>query len=494
MLLGRKRLLVLGGCALFFVGGSLLIFVAGLLWLFFGSPSPSQALKSVLLKANSGDYSVANKELSSEAKNALGSGVVSQAIWDDITKKGSITKVEILKEEIRGEGATVRFKLLYKDGSVFEGEEKLLKEDGKWKLSLVQILQGRLFDQRVDKPTEPEKDRAWNPDRVGDKPKDPGQNRASNPEPKPPAQKPSDVVHIDSFLGISFDFKAYAMSDANRVKVIDLETGKELASPKWDRDWGLPRSATFGNGVIAVVTGRDVSGESVKVFSRKTGELEQNVRGQVDGAAFTADGRFLAITEFRPGNGYHLVLRDVQGKKTVAEFDLGSNGYCSLAAAGKHVAACESRDAQITVVEAETGKAVMKLKSEGFRKRKEFGGGRMPLAVSQAGNLIACEAEDTVVLYDIDGGKVVHKLEGHLDVVRAVAFSPNGEIVATAAKDKTIRFWNVTEGKEVHAIKNLPSSGSELVFCTDGKRIAIVYREDEFRGARKAEIRSVEPK
>src|SRR5262249_29001237 len=203
---------------------------------------------------------------------------------------------------------------------------------------------------------------------------------------------------------------------------------------------------------------------------------------------------FLAITEFRPGNGYYLVLRDVQGKKMVAEWRLGSNGYCSLAVARKHVAAYEANDDRITVVETETGKAGKTLKYGSFRKRQEFSGARMPLAISPAGNLIACEAEDAVVLYDIDGGKDIHRLEGHLDIVRAIAFSPNGDIVATSAKDKTIRFWNVKEKKEIHTIKNLPSSASELIFSPDGKRIVAVYGDGGFRGARSAEIRSVELK
>src|SRR5262249_17255739 len=90
--------------------------------------------------------------------------------------------------------------------------------------------------------------------------------------------------------------------------------------------------------------------------------------------------------------GYHLILRDIQGKKTIAELRLGSNGYCSLAVMGNRVAAYESRDDRITVVEAETGTAVKRLNSGDFRKRKEFAGGQMPLAISPAGNLIACEA------------------------------------------------------------------------------------------------------
>jgi WD40 repeat protein len=230
---------------------------------------------------------------------------------------------------------------------------------------------------------------------------------------------------------------------------------------------------------------------SVKVFSRETGELEQNIRGQINGAAFTADGRFLAFTEFRPSDGYYLVLRDIQEKKTVAEWRLGGSGYCSLAVARTHVVAYESDDDQITVIDVKTRRVVETLKSESVRKRKEFARGQMPLAISPTGNLIASAAEDAVVLDDINGRKNIYKLEGHLDIVRAIAFSPNEEIIATSAKDKTVRFWNVKERKEVHSIKNLPTSASELIISPEDKRIAIVYGEDG-RGARSAEIRNVE--
>jgi WD40 repeat protein len=153
------------------------------------------------------------------------------------------------------------------------------------------------------------------------------------------------------------------------------------------------------------------------------------------------------------------------------------------------VAAYESESDQVTIVEAETGTVVKEFESATFR-RKEFGEGPMQLAISPTGNLIACGAEDALVLYDIDGGKVVQKLEGHLDVVRAVPFFSNGKTVASAAKDKTIRFWSVKEGKEDNAAKNFPAGASELVLSADGKRIAVVYRDDECHGA---EIRRVEP-
>jgi WD40 repeat protein len=109
----------------------------------------------------------------------------------------------------------------------------------------------------------------------------------------------------------------------------------------------------------------------------------------------------------------------------------------------------------------------------------------MPFAVSPAGKLIAFGTEDVVILCEIDAGKVAHNLEGHLDAVRAIAFSPNGELVASCSRDKTVRFWSVEQGKQVHAIKNVPADASQLLFSSDGRRIAIVH-------GRNADIRSAE--
>ncbi|HBI41968.1 MAG TPA: hypothetical protein DDY78_03800 [Planctomycetales bacterium] len=353
-------------------------------------------------------------------------------------------------------------------------------------------------DARKPAPAAPNPDPkppAPQPSPKADKPTEPAKDHPANSDPKPPAPKPADVVGIEGLIGISPDLKVYAdfktlAADTGGLgfKVVDLETGKSLPSPKWDRDWGWPSSAAFAEDVIAVVTGK-VSFDAVKIFSRKTGELEQNVHGeQISGAAFTPDGRFLAITEFRPPYQY-LVLRDIQGKKTIADLPLGGAGYCSLAVTGNRVAAYESQSGQLTVVEAATGKLVKTIKTEEFRKSSGSDHAEPPLAISPEGNLLAFEAEDSVLLYDIAKGKVAHKLEGHLDTVQAVAFSPNGETVASAAKDKTIRFWNVKEGKEVKAIKDLPAGASKLIFSADGKKIAVVYHNR--LKPTNAEIRSV---
>jgi WD40 repeat protein len=67
-------------------------------------------------------------------------------------------------------------------------------------------------------------------------------------------------------------------------------------------------------------------------------------------------------------------------------------------------------------------------------------------------------------------GQVIAKLEGHSDVVRSAAFSPDGQRVVTASYDHTARVWNAATGQ---VIAKLEGSGSifSAAFSPDGQRI-----------------------
>ena len=52
----------------------------------------------------------------------------------EIKKKGGIKAIDIIKEEITGDTATVTHIVKYGNGSTDEDSSKLTKQDGKWKL------------------------------------------------------------------------------------------------------------------------------------------------------------------------------------------------------------------------------------------------------------------------------------------------------------------------------------------------------------------------
>lgn len=105
------------------------------------SKSPSDTVVAAYMAANEGKYSEAEAYISSEVLNAMKGGrrVLAggmKALCDEATRNGTIERIEILREEVRGEGATVYYRLHFEDGSKKESDQDLIKENGVWKMTI----------------------------------------------------------------------------------------------------------------------------------------------------------------------------------------------------------------------------------------------------------------------------------------------------------------------------------------------------------------------
>jgi WD40 repeat protein len=73
------------------------------------------------------------------------------------------------------------------------------------------------------------------------------------------------------------------------------------------------------------------------------------------------------------------------------------------------------------------------------------------VAFSPDGQTLASASYDqTVQVWDITGDAPTRRatLEGHTFVVTSVAFSPDGHTLASASKDGTIRLWGIPGNDE----------------------------------------------
>ena len=93
------------------------------------------------------------------------------------------------------------------------------------------------------------------------------------------------------------------------------------------------------------------------------------------------------------------------------------------------------------------------------------------IAYSPDGKLLA-EGDRNVRLWDPHTGKLVRELKGHAQSARAVAFRPDGRVIATGGHDKTVRLWDPATGAELLKIEGHSDSVLALAFSPDGKLLA----------------------
>ena len=104
---------------------------------------------------------------------------------------------------------------------------------------------------------------------------------------------------------------------------------------------------------------------------------------------------------------------------------------------------------------------------------KEYEDGVLCVALSPDGNTIALASRDkTIRLWDRASAKEIAVLKGHEEWVKSVAFSPDGNTIASGSYDKTIRLWNRASAKEIAVLKGHEGGVSCVAFSPDGNIIA----------------------
>lgn len=279
-----------------------------------------------------------------------------------------------------------------------------------------------------------------------------------------------------------------AGSGYNGVILWDAATGKEVRRI----DPPVGDFVAFAPDGKTLATARNwQQGEAsgvVQLWDVATGKLTGQLKGDgnlIRCIAFAPDGKRLAAhSQWGTAQPGAVRVWEVATGKELLRIPTNSAGHTiAFAPDGKLLAF----DVEYTIrlCRADTGKELFKL--EGHQQvisaRGTTSGYLNALTFSPNGKRLASASCDNMArLWDVDTGKTLQVLEGHVGFVNAVAFFPDGITLATAGEDGTIRCWDPATGKQrsqiqAHGIGKRDDGDRRmdvfgLSFSPDGKRLA----------------------
>ncbi|MFC1706296.1 MFS transporter [Planctomycetota bacterium] len=260
------------------------------------------------------------------------------------------------------------------------------------------------------------------------------------------------------------------------IRVWDVKTGKMVSSLEGHK--GAVRSIDLTADGKRLVSGG--SDKTIRLWDLETGEQQYELKGHkgaVTHVSITPDGRFLASAstekEVRLWDIGRVRSLEAQPAHGIAGLTFSPDGSTLATAGGVYVYTFDAATGeQIRKPDVATGK---------FRCQT---GKFSCLAMSSDGRLIAAGAKETVgkdeartTIYSVHvldavTGEQRRTFDAHETTVTALAFSPDGQTLASASADHTVKLWDMTSGEEIRKIGGQEHWVASLAFSPDGKTIA----------------------
>jgi WD40 repeat protein len=256
-------------------------------------------------------------------------------------------------------------------------------------------------------------------------------------------------------LAISPNSKTIAVGDRKIISLRDAKSGKETGQLK--QPWTLCL-AYSSDGKHLAAGGRD---STLRIWDvAKGAELRRCAIPKKEPPtqlAFSPDGKELAAA-VKENNA---LLFNVSTGKPAHVLKYYWPDCVAYAPKNKRVAFAGAPSA-VRIWDTGTGKELPK-EQQGHQYAVTH------VAISRDGKTIA-SGGDNLRLWDARG-KITRTIDIPGRYVEALALSPDGEMLATGGRDKTVRLWDVKTGNQLQQYKH-PGTLRAVAFSPDGKKLA----------------------
>ena len=228
-----------------------------------------------------------------------------------------------------------------------------------------------------------------------------------------------------------------------------------LVKNSGDNQQGAPGSLLAN---LLMVEVRDKNGTGIEdipvTFTVTTGDGKLSGRFTVENTTTDADGRVQSTLTLGPIAGTNTVEVSVTGLEPVI-FNAVGVGTPSIPIMGGDYQTWHLPDGAIVRL----GRGVI----DGIGKA---------LAFSPDGQLFAVASAIGIWLYDVATWREIELLTGHSRSVEAVAFSPDGTMLASGARDGTVKLWDVATQTHIATLWGHNGGVGSVSFSPSGKILA----------------------
>ncbi len=223
---------------------------------------------------------------------------------------------------------------------------------------------------------------------------------------------------------------------------------------------GTMQASGFTDGLVTVRDTSSTNSSEEAGFSFRAHDADSGI----EGLAFSHDGKIL-VTASHLGN--ELCVWNSKTGDSIVRLPAEDCDTVAFSPDGRFLAFSDCEAA--VIVDVQNWQEVVRLIGHSLPVNH--------IAFSRDGNQLATVGEDRKIgVWDTTSWKQCWESTFHRASVRSVAFSPDGKTLASGARDGTIELWHVATGQEIFPLPKQSASIEKLAFTSDGNQLLCLLR------------------